>query len=146
MTYFPDLTRYAYIAESPNFSTQGASMVNVGWLGGGHSFPTSDVNEEFAHAILLRAFDGCNRCRGYHNCEFCDVKSPIEVETPDRTRRAVLGMSEIHVLGADGTRFSAPSLIVHYVTAHQYDPPQQFKDSILRAVREFGYGPAPYNN
>ena len=42
-----------------------------------------------------------------------------------------LGMSELHILAPDGTTYSAPSLIIHYITEHSYQPPAEFIDAIL---------------
>ncbi|MBP7997623.1 MAG: hypothetical protein KA314_01705 [Chloroflexi bacterium] len=46
-----------------------------------------------------------------------------------------LGLSEIRVLGDDDI-FAAPTLIYHYVTAHNYRPPDEFIQAVLK-------GPAP---
>ena len=68
--------------------------------------------------------------RGLHWCHFCDVESPIRLALADGTR-VVLGMSEIHVTGPSGARYSAPTLIHHYVTAHNYRPLLDFQKAVL---------------
>ena len=37
-----------------------------------------------------------------------------------------LGMGELHVLAPNGTIYSAPSLIIHYILQHNYQPPTEF--------------------
>lgn len=41
-----------------------------------------------------------------------------------------MGIGNLFVPAAD-TIFVAPSLIVHYIDAHEYCPPQPFKDAVL---------------
>jgi hypothetical protein len=44
---------------------------------------------------------------------------------------ASLGNGEIIVKGEDGRRYAAPTLILHYIEAHHYLPPEEF----IQAVR-----------
>src|SRR5262249_16942156 len=41
------------------------------------------------------------------------------------------GSGEIHVAGPGGLVFAAPALVWHYVTAHDYLPPEQFIQAVL---------------
>jgi hypothetical protein len=41
-------------------------------------------------------------------------------------------------VGVDGTRYAAPFLVEHYVTIHQYAPPQAFIDAVLRTAMDWG--------
>jgi len=74
--------------------------------------------------------------RGYQNCEFCDAKFPIMVES--KGERCVLGHGEIHVQATDGTIFAAPTLVVHYVEAHRYEPPAEFMDAVMWLADKLG--------
>jgi hypothetical protein len=131
MTYFADLTPYEY-SNDPAVEPDSPRIVNVGWLSSSHEFPTGEVTPEFVDSLLHSTFETVHAMRGFHHCEFCDQRSPIDVESSDGTRRGVLGMSEIRVQSVDGTTaFDAPSLIYHYVTAHQYLPPREFRDAIV---------------
>jgi hypothetical protein len=69
--------------------------------------------------------------RGQHWCEFCEIPDEIVgfvEEWEYRFAREQLGMGtgEIHVSGADNIVYVAPSLIRHYVKAHNYRPPDEF--------------------
>ena len=73
-----------------------------------------------------------NITRGYHQCEFCDEKSPISFSAPSTPNGSViLGHGEIHVRGDDGTFYFAPALIIHYIANHHYWPPEVFQMAVL---------------
>lgn len=44
----------------------------------------------------------------------------------------MLGSAEIWVPGREGCIYAAPTLIVHYVEAHEYLPPPEFIEAVLR--------------
>ena len=46
-------------------------------------------------------------------------------------RETFLGSAEIRVQGKEGKVYAAPTLIYHYVAAHDYDPPQEFVEALL---------------
>ena len=122
VTYYPDLSAYDY---SPD---QG-DLINVGWLGVGHEFPTGDVSTDIRNSLIELAYESRNVMRGFHYCEFCDEESPITVEgsTSDgHYFRTFLGTGEIRIHTASGRAYAAPTLLVHYIDAHQYLPPAEF--------------------
>jgi hypothetical protein len=45
-----------------------------------------------------------------------------------------LGSAEIRVQGADGTLYAAPNLVIHYMTAHHYCPPEEFCRAAARTA------------
>ncbi|WP_375431714.1 hypothetical protein [uncultured Friedmanniella sp.] len=47
-------------------------------------------------------------------------------------------MSEIHLQGLDGRLYSAPTLVVHYIQAHQYLPPDEFLEALRRSAQVEG--------
>jgi len=49
-------------------------------------------------------------------------------------RSVVLGDAEIRVVAENGTLFVAPTLILHYVVEHGYQPPPEFVDALRRGV------------
>ena len=124
MTYYPDLTPYEY-------TVQDAPALNIGWLAKGNEFPTGDVGPDVVDALIRHAAAPVNVMRGVHDCEFCEAESPQTVWTADGSVSAWLGFSEIHVSGTDGIRYAAPTLIVHYVTEHDYLPPAEFIDALM---------------
>jgi hypothetical protein len=131
VTTYPDLSSYEYSDHDRTRTT-----VNVGWLGIGSTFETAEVDPGFRHALLAAiVHNEVNLMRGVHDCEFCSEESPLMVsfELADRGR-LFLGNSEVHVVGADSVVYAAPTLIVHYIDAHNYRPPQQFIDAVLGAA------------
>ena len=124
MAYYSDLSPYDYY----DFDV---AMVNVGWLDALHTFETGAVSTEFVDALILCAVDSEQQMRGYHHCEFCEEESPISVKRPDGSRYVRLGSAEIHAVAEDGQRYSAPNLVVHYVLAHNYRPPAEFRAAVI---------------
>jgi hypothetical protein len=128
MTAFEDLSEYRYLPSRE-------LMLNVGWLGLAGGVPSGRFPAELIETLVSLAVRGERPMRGFHECDFCDVRSPIEKSIPSRGESVVLGMSELQVISASGQVFAAPSLIVHYIEAHDYLPPMEFIDA-LRAGRE----------
>jgi len=127
MTHFDDLSPYSYQpSESP--------MKNVGWLGAGSSFPRGSTPARARDELLRISSEAPaeNLMRGVHDCEFCELESPIRLETPYNERGwTSIGMGEFHVQAKDGTIYSAPTLILHYIDEHEYLPPEGFIDALI---------------
>ncbi|KRR18256.1 hypothetical protein CQ14_25405 [Bradyrhizobium lablabi] len=75
-----------------------------------------------------------NLTRGWHFCEFCP--KPAKTVSPGRIRMLdpaarTLGNGEIRVASAAGIIYVAPLLVLHYVVAHGYLPPQEFIDAVI---------------
>lgn len=137
MTYFPDLSPYAYgHGIHPG-------VVHVGWLDGTHPFPKGSVESRLIESMKLLAERPVELYRGLHVCELC--VEPPDLETTTMTNRVVVdpscswakwvaqrsGNGEIRVVYG-GVTFAAPVLIVHYIEEHCYLPPAQF----LKAIEE----------
>ena len=137
MTYFPDGSPYAYGRKSD------PGVVHVGWLDNVHPYAKGTVDPRLIEKMRLLARHPVELYRGKHTCELCtDPPSLVKttllnkvVLNPEWTRWADLRSSngEIRVSGA-GIVFAAPVLIVHYIGAHGYLPPEQF----LKAVEMHG--------
>ena len=91
---------------------------SIGWLDENYPFATGKATSKFRSNLRQLAKDIKNPMWGHHECEFC------------KGRKAT-GNGEIHVAGPDGVTYVAPEMIVHYVDAHDYLPPQQFLDAVL---------------
>ncbi|HPQ85419.1 MAG: hypothetical protein R2694_16780 [Ilumatobacteraceae bacterium] len=137
MATFPDLTMYTY-------GPSDEPMVNVGWLGSEADFERGATYPGVVAALLVLAADQRNLMRGVHYCEFCEEESPIRLPSPVERGWVSLGMGEIHVRGRDGTLYSAPSLVIHYISVHGYRPPDAFQLAVLDAVGGQGIGDAPW--
>jgi hypothetical protein len=55
--------------------------------------------------------------------------APLALEA--RGKRVLLGCAEVWVRGIDGVWYAAPTLILHYVQAHRYKPPEEFIQTVL---------------
>ncbi|NJQ16050.1 DUF7919 family protein [Streptomyces bohaiensis] len=124
MTHYEDLTPYEYDDEPL------PGGVNIGWLSKQHPYRHGRTPEGLVEALAHLAKDSKNRYRGYHHCELCS--SFEEAEQSARREGLFMGNAEIHIPGGSGITYVAPTLIVHYVEAHEYLPPDAFIDSTLR--------------
>lgn len=122
--YFPDLTNY--------FKSQikNQSVLRVGWLTKGRRFPTGRTSTLFAEKLLTMCKNPVNRTRGFHQCDFC-VYSDFAVKIQQSDQQIYLGSAEIWVSDEQNRIYVAPNLIYHYVTAHQYYPPDDFIEAVL---------------
>ncbi|MGE0434769.1 MAG: hypothetical protein AB7S36_21115 [Planctomycetota bacterium] len=92
----------------------------VGWLDRGTPFETGAVAEDFVvrlRSLLQAAFQPVI-FPGVHTCDVCQYNGAI-------------GSSNLFVPG-DGVLFVCPELIVHYISAHWYRPPDVFIESVMR--------------
>lgn len=125
MTYFPDLSPYRYALPR-----ELVDVVNVGWLARDRLVPRGPVPPGFLDA-LKDALVGAkaHQTRGDEPCCFCPLDDTGRYLTVG-SRTLLLGSAEIWVPGVD-TVYAAPSLIVHYVEAHEYLPPTGFIDAVM---------------
>ena len=131
MTYFPDGSPYAYLAE-----VRDESAVNIGWLDGGIPYPTREVPVAFVRRLRDICRSGVNRTRGLHQCNLCPADQGTNWPPSPTTIRAsagdyVVGGAEIRVPGRDGIVYASPDMIIHYVEAHGYRPPDDFIEAVL---------------
>jgi hypothetical protein len=120
MTYFADLTPYTYLEE-------GGPALNVGWLDAVHAFPTGKCPDELVTALSRLAENRVQQTRGRHHCELC-----LQALGPNADLDGIArGSAELRVPG-EGVVYAAPDLLVHYVTAHDYLPPAEFREAVLK--------------
>ncbi len=132
--FYPDLTEFR--AKHAN----NGPVLAVGWLDTGHPFPTARPEEDLLDALWAFTTVAILPIRGFHPCPFCplDREQPIPPKANQMVRHGetrMLGSAEIVVFGADGTVFSAPNLIYHYVAVEHYQPPAAFIDAALNGPR-----------
>ncbi len=126
--YFEDFSPYQYGgAIDPG-------VLNVGWLDADHPFEIGEVDESLvARLVRLANSNTRNVYRGWHNCELCRVESPIVLPCPEAPNGKVgLGHSEILVPAPGGVAYAAPTLVIHYISNHQYKPPAEFVTAVNR--------------
>lgn len=108
----------------------GLDPLAVGWLQRGQEFDTGPLPDGFADALLAFCFDRHTVCArpGTVACPLCQER----VEPVRRQEQtAHFGLAEIRVLGEEDI-FAAPTLIYHYVTAHDYRPPDVFVRAVIQ--------------
>ena len=114
MSFFEDLTPYTYIHPEE----EAPATLNIGWLAPDHTFPTGPTSEEFRAKLGRLCERRVKQTRGLHRCYFC------------RGRERPASSAEMRVAGG-GEVYAAPSLVHHYVVAHDYRPPDEFVSAVL---------------
>jgi len=129
MTHFADLAPCWYFNRDFQHGLKA-----VGWLHQDHPYVRGPASDEFVVAlqILLRsAWQYCGFL-GIHQCEFCRIsRGPQIVRCWDTGIDIGVGLSNLFVPG-DGFLYVAPSMIIHYIDAHEYAPPDEFQAAVLR--------------
>ncbi len=126
--YFHDLSFYSYFVKKPL-----ADVRNVGWLDANHSYPKGLCSPdicEIVHALLYDKVPGVyahvNPIRGSHPCNLCKESESLS----DAELELVIGSSEIWIPSAEGI-FASPSMILHYMSHHNYFPPNEFLAAVM---------------
>jgi hypothetical protein len=128
--YLPDLKPLQF----PPFD-QFPNMVAVGWLEPSHEFPTGDVALEFVQklaALLVNPWEPAF-AMGKHPCGFCRFTggpSILQIGELKWRKDVHIGAANLW-LPADGYLFVAPSMILHYIDAHGYQPPAEFQAAVM---------------
>lgn len=127
--YFADLTNYIYYRNS-SFK----EVFNIGWLELDCSFRSKKPNAEFLNklGLLMKGSDYCdvhvNKIRSLHPCNICGEDNVREIVDEVNL---LLGATEIWI-PFDAGWFAAPSMILHYVSVHHYDPPHAFVNAVMK--------------
>ena len=129
MTYFADFSPYGYFRQE-----KPRSVYNIGWLDAAQEFATGPVDAEIVSRLEQISCHSVNQTRGLHDCNICSSEISITYKLADKT--LLLGGAEIRVFSAEGDIFAAPTMLLHYITVHNYLPPPSF----LNAVKN---GPVP---
>ena len=67
---------------------------------------------------------------GYHSCGFCRFsRGPTHLQYNNLVLGT--GRNNLFVPAPESKVFVAPSLIAHYIDAHDYQPPQAFQQAVL---------------
>ncbi len=94
-----------------------ANILAVGWLGKRHPFPTGQMPADAFQRLLELTIEPWQPfvAGGAHSCDFC---------------RQAHGSANLFIPHS-GRLFIAPELIVHYVSKHEYRPPDEFCLAVL---------------
>ncbi len=128
MTYFPDLSPYRYIVP-PGVDP----ALNIGWLSPEMPFQQGNVPWLFVERLKAHCTGPLfNSSAMRHPCELCHASSAIQAwVVPAVPSDIACGTGEIRVEGTDGRLYAAPQLVLHYVVAHHYCPPDEFIQAVI---------------
>ena len=125
MTYIRDLTQYTY------HSMEGDDgVLAVGWLN--FHEPFEQDKTPLGLVDKLKEFPVTRKCMGSHYCPWCIIKHTSGPdESPHSNPSVARGNGEIWVEDVDKT-YAAPLMIIHYIEEHNYLPPQEFIDAVMK--------------
>jgi hypothetical protein len=120
VSYYEDLSLWPLAGEL--FKTLRA----VGWIEQDHSFTRGEVTEKFFGELVQLLVQPWQPAvaAGLHRCALCRFTGGPGTVSYNGTSVSV-GAANLFVPG-DEFIYVAPSLIVHYVDAHEYCPPKEF--------------------
>jgi hypothetical protein len=135
VTFFKDLDSCSYFGKWEELLTA------VGWLEDGNDFAKGTVREDFFTALVRLCAEPWQpvAVAGRQPCPFCRfTKGPGQLLYGGMT--VALGAANVFVPGVDRV-FVAPTMIVHYIDAHEYAPPPEFQDAVMRCpgMKSFAY-------
>jgi hypothetical protein len=110
-------------------------LLAVGWLEPGREYRRGEVETEFVAILadlLVNPWQPAISM-GRHTCGFCRLSggpASFRFGNLASSSEAPLGVSNLW-LPANGFLFIAPSLILHYMDAHGYSPPDEFQAAVV---------------
>jgi hypothetical protein len=122
VTWYADHAPCTYFGEdcAPNLKA-------IGWLAADQPYRTGDL-PPIVTSNLVRLLKNAYQpvfFLGGHTCELCP-------------ENGVSGYLNLFV-PAKGFLYVCPELILHYISAHQYRPPNEFCNAVLRCPRPSGW-------
>jgi hypothetical protein len=139
VTHYPDMARSSELDGGPGESVARAvdgefRLLMVGWLEPGHDYDRGSVSRSWFERLAELAAEPWQPAVavGRHPCGFCVFTggpTSVGVNGID----VPLGTANLWIPGEEpGVVYLAPSLVLHYIDAHEYAPPAPF----LRAVEQ----------
>jgi hypothetical protein len=125
MAFFEDLSPCTYFGRSQEH------LLAVGWLQPSMPHNRGIVTEKFFDALIKLLKDPWQPvvCAGREPCGYCRFSKWVW-ELKYRELVVSIGSNNLFVPGCNHV-FVAPSMIAHYIDAHEYQPPAQFQDAVL---------------
>lgn len=108
----------------------GLMLRAIGWLEQ-PGFPTGAVSKECVDALVAALKCGIFRdgYRGIHNCTLCGKAHP---EVRWRRRKVFLKGHGHYLVQSGQVVYMAPNLLLHYILDHEYRPPDEFNEAVLK--------------
>lgn len=130
MTHFADLTVCRYFPiDHEN------KLLAVGWLDRDFDYTRGEVDPDVVANLcdmLVSPWEPAVTM-GWHDCPFCRFSDGPRQFTYNGVT-VNLGVSNVFV-PADGCIYIAPSLVLHYIDAHDYSPPEPFCDAVMECPK-----------
>ena len=128
------MTFYYDLAPCPYFGKWEKSLTAVGWLENGYEFVKGAVSEDFFTALVGLCVEPWQplAVAGRQPCPFCRLTGgPGELIY---RMTVALGTANLFVPGGERV-FVAPTMVVHYIDAHEYAPPPEFQEAVLQCLK-----------
>ena len=130
-TYISDLAPYPPTRVNEPYQEK---LIAVGWLNLNHPYAKGTVSQDFVRCLELFCSNALLRIFGARPCTLCGNNEIVRVRLSSGKDVRLYGTYELRVPSISGDRIYAfPDIILHYVLAHNYKPPQEFIDSVLCA-------------
>jgi hypothetical protein len=125
VAYCLDLSSCSYFGKAEAYK-----LVAIGWLDGEHSFLQGQPDTIFVDKLfdLLVKPWAPMHLLGFAECPFCTLDSH---GITYKDKKIVVGALNLFV-PSDRFLYAAPSMIAHYILAHNYAPPTEFCEAVLR--------------
>ena len=103
----------------------------VGWLEPDRPYTKGPVTGEFVLKLVRLLEDPWQPAilMGFHRCGFCRITGGLS-SIMFEGQSVSVGNQNLFVPHASGV-FAAPSMILHYIDAHEYAPPEAFIRAVL---------------
>jgi hypothetical protein len=130
------MSRYDDLSPCEYFGPEhAAGLKAVGWLEEESEFRQGKPDARFVHKLVLLLGDSSplDRSADPHYCSLCSLShGPSEFRLWQSPGMPVVPMGNRNlVVPGNGYLYVAPSLILHYIDAHQYAPPEEFVKAVL---------------
>ena len=128
MAHIPDLAICGYLPAS-----DGLSFLAVGWLEPDQDFPRGIMAEDFflrLCSLLRDPWQPPVACCGVHRCGLCRFSGGTGQSSFKDFRFDGIGRGFLFVPRGEQL-FVSPSNIAHYVDAHAYCPPAEFREAVM---------------
>ena len=101
-------------------------FVAVGYLDITEEYTKGVVSQNFLNKLRI-VFDegGCTMTLGFHECEFC-------IDEGNYENRVTSSSEKVIVDRENNIKYIFPEMIFHYIKKHNYQPPKEFVEFILK--------------
>jgi hypothetical protein len=130
MSFYPDLGPCDYLGPE-----HASGLKAIGWLEEDSPYRRDKTDPRFVHKLVLLLAEPWEheRLTDPHYCSLCTFShGPVEFrlwQSPGMPT-VPMGSRNLFVPGA-GFLYITPSLVLHYIDAHHYAPPEEFVKAVL---------------